>query len=400
MATEQNNDKLPAPRSGRLKRRFTIAALVAVVLAATGVVLRNLDAARLAETTKEQAIPTVATTQPSVGPGEEEVVLPGNIQAFFDARIRARVPGYVRDWKYDIGAKVKEGDVLATVEAPELDRQLQQAEGELLRVDAEAQLAKITAKRWSALRSSTAVSQQSADEKSGDLAAKVAAADAAHANVQRLKALQGFLQIVAPFSGVVTTRNVDIGALVGPDLKQELFSVADIHQVRVYVGTPQAFASSIKVGMRAELKLPQYPTRVFEAKVLTTSNAIAERSRTLLVQLLADNPDGVLLPGSYTETHFKLPGRPGVLRIPATAILYNAATLNVAKVGADRRVVITPIEIARDLGSVIEVSSGVAQGDRLILNPPQTLHEGDEVRLAEPKAPETSAPAPKAGAQE
>jgi RND family efflux transporter MFP subunit len=400
MTTEQKDDESRAPASSKLERRFMIAALVAALLAATGAVLRTLDAAMLAETTKEQAVPSVATAEPTAGPGEEEVVLPGNIQAFFDARIRARVPGYVRDWKYDIGAKVKEGDILATVEAPELDRQLQQAANELLRADAEAKLASITAKRWSALRFSTAVSQQSADEKSGDFAAKAAAADAAHANVQRLQALQGFLQIVAPFDGVVTVRTVDIGDLVGPERAQELFSVADIHKVRIYVGTPQVYAAAIKVGMKAQLKLPQFPTRAFEAKVLTTSNAIAERSRTLLVQLLADNPEGVLLPGSYAEVHFKLPGRPGVLRVPATAILYRDNRLNVAKVGPNQRVVITPIKIARDLGTVIEASAGVAQGDRLILNPPQTLHEGDAVRPEEPKAPETSAPAPKAGAQE
>lgn len=400
MAVEIDHEKAPAPSPEKLRRRFIAAGVIALVLAGGGVALRTVQGSKLAETTRERAIPTVATALPQPGAGVQEVVLPGNIQAFFDARIRARVSGYVRDWKYDIGARVKAGDILATVEAPELDRQLQQAQGESMRADAQVQLAKITARRWSALRASTAVSQQSADEKSGDYAAKVAAADAARANVERLKALQGFLQISAPFAGVVTARNVDIGALVGPNMPKELFSVADIHQVRVYVGTPQAFAADIKIGIKAELKLPQYPTRVFEAKVITTSNAITEKSRTLLVQLLADNPDGALLPGSYAEAHFKLPGRPGVLRIPAAALLYRDNKLNVATVGPDNRVVVKPIEIARDLGTVIEVSSGVTPEDRLILNPPETLREGDEVRLAESKAPASSSASPKAGARE
>ncbi|CAN2535478.1 Multidrug+resistance+protein+MdtE [Methylocapsa aurea] len=329
-------------------------------------------------------MPSVALVAPSAGPGLQDVVLPSNVQSFYDARIRSRVQGYIRDWKYDIGAKVKAGDVLATIEAPDLDQQLQQAKGELARAEAVVDLAKLTSKRWSALRSSTAVSQQSADEKSGDYSAKVAAAQAARANVERLKALQSYLQITAPFAGVVTARNVDIGALVGPEMAMELFSVADIHKMRVYVGAPQAYAASIKIGMKAQLKLPQYPDRMFDAVVETTSNAIAEKSRTLLVQLLADNRDGALLPGSYADVHFKLPGRPGVLRIPAAAIFFHGNKLAVATVIGGNKVKIKPIDVARDMGKEIEVAGGLSPDDRLILNPPQTLSDGDEVRIAEP----------------
>ncbi len=360
-----------------------LATLVALAVAAAGVFSRNKDLRQLTEATKQGAIPAVAVVTPQPGPALEEIILPGNIQSFFDARIRARVQGYVRDWKYDIGARVKAGEVLATVEAPELDQQLQQAKGELARSEAELALAKITTQRWSSLRASTAVSQQSADEKSGEYNARVAATEAARANVDRLKALTGFLQITAPFAGVVTARNVDIGALVGPDNKQELFSVADIHQVRIYVGVPQTFAASIKIGMIAELKLAQFPTRPFTAKVLTTANAIAENSRSLLVQLIADNPEGLLLPGSYAEVHFKLPGRPGVRRIPAPAVFFQRNELAVATVGADNRVTIKPITIVRDLGTTIEISSGPSLDDRMILNPPQSLSDGDEVRIAQ-----------------
>jgi len=383
MTTTERQSEKTAPREPRLKRRLVIAALVALALAAAGVFIRNKDFKQLTEATKEGAIPTVAVGTPQAGPAVEEIILPGNVQSFFDARIRARVQGFVRDWRYDIGAKVKAGDVLATVEAPELDQQLQQAKGELSRAEAEVNLAKLTSKRWSALRASTAVSQQSADEKSGDYQAKVAAMEAARANVERLRALTGYLQITSPFAGVVTARNVDIGALVGPENKLELFSVADIHQVRIYVGVPQAYAASIKPGMIAELKLAQFPTRLFTAKVLTTSNAIAENSRSLLVQLIADNPEGLLLPGSYAEVHFKLPGRPGVRRIPASAIFFQKNALAVATVGADSKVTIKPITIVRDLGATIEISSGPALGDRIILNPPQSLSDDDEVRIAE-----------------
>ncbi len=386
MTTTERPSEKTAPREPRLKRRLAIAALVALALAAAGVFIRNKDFKQLAEATKEGAIPTVAVGAPQAGPAVEEIILPGNVQSFFDARIRARVQGFVRDWRYDIGAKVKAGDVLATVEAPELDQQLQQAKGELSRAEAEVNLAKLTSKRWSALRASTAVSQQSADEKSGDYQAKVAATEAARANVERLRALTGYLQITSPFAGVVTARNVDIGALVGPENKLELFSVADIHQVRIYVGVPQAYAASIKPGMIAELKLAQFPTRLFTAKVLTTSNAIAENSRSLLVQLIADNPEGLLLPGSYAEVHFKLPGRPGVRRIPASAIFFQKNALAVATVGANSKVAIKPITIVRDLGTTIEISSGPALSDRIILNPPQSLSDGDEVRIAEGQA--------------
>jgi RND family efflux transporter MFP subunit len=390
MTTTEKQSEKTALREPRFKGRLIIAALVALALAVAGIFIRNKDFKQLAEGTKQGAIPTVAVVTPQLGPAVEEIILPGNVQSFFDARIRARVQGYVRDWKYDIGARVKAGEVLATVEAPELDQQLQQAKGELTRAEAEVDLAKLTSKRWSALRASTAVSQQSADEKSGDYQAKCAAMEAARANVDRLKALTGFLQITSPFAGVVTARNVDIGALVGPDNKLELFSVADIHQVRIYVGVPQAYAASIKIGMTAELKLAQFPTRLFAAKVLTTSNAIAENSRSLLVQLLADNPEGLLLPGSYAEVHFKLPGRPGVRRIPASAVFFQKNALAVATVGADSKVTIKPITIVRDLGTTIEISSGPSLSDRMILNPPQSLSDGDEVRIAEGQASATA----------
>lgn len=389
-----NNSASADPGATRkIKRRFLFAAAIAAALAVGGIVIRGLDAQKLAEWTKEQAIPTVRVTLPKAGAGAQELVLPGNIQAFYEARLRARVNGYIRDWKYDIGAHVKAGEVIATIDAPDLDQQLQQAKGEQARAESELELAKITSKRWSALRSSTAVSQQSVDEKSGDYGVKQAQVAAACANVERLRALQGFTQITAPFTGVVTVRNIDIGDLVSPDKVPELFAVADIHQVRIYVSVPQSYVSQLHGEMPVQLKLPQYPTRLFSAKLITTANAITEQSRALLVQLIADNPEGVLLPGSFTEVHFKLSGNPEVLRIPANTILYRNNSLNVATVGAGDKVAIKPIKIARDLSVELEVASGIAPTDRIIENPPESIRDGELVRLSQESATK-SAPQP------
>jgi RND family efflux transporter MFP subunit len=379
------------PRGGRLKLYLSIAGGVAVALAVGGVVSRGMEETRLAERTKEQALPTVKLVSIKAGSGELDLPLPGDVQAFYEARLRARVNGYLKDWKYDIGAKVKAGEVLATIYAPEVQQELDRAKGDLARAEAQGQLAKITSKRWAALRASTAVSQQSVDEKSGEYQARTAEVDATRANVGRLQTLKDYLQIVAPFAGVVTARNVDIGALVGPDDKREMFAVADIHQVRVYVGVPQSYAAQIANDMPATLRLPQYPGREFQAKVLTTSNAIHERSRTLLVQLIADNPDGALLPGSYAEVHFKLRGSPQVVRIPANAILYRDSGLAVATVGADGKILVKPIDVSRDLGAELEVWSGLKVSDRVVQSPSEMLRDGDEVRIAD------AAAAPKPG---
>jgi RND family efflux transporter MFP subunit len=369
-------------RRSHIRRNLAIAGLVAIGLAIAGVAWRSVDAARLAEWTKRQSVQTVRLAAPKVGGAAQDLVLPGDVQALFEARLRARTEGYIREWKHDIGAHVKAGDVLATVDAPELERQLDQARGELTRAEARGQLAKLTSKRWAALRSSTAVSQQSVDEKSGDYAAKNADVAVARASLERLQALQNFTKIVAPFAGVVTARNVDIGALVGPSRPQELFSVADVHQVRIYVGVPQSYAAQIVKGAKAQIALPQYPNRKFEASVVADAQAIAEKSRALLVQLIAENPDGALLPGSYAEVHFKLLPNPHVIRIPAATLLYRDNRLNVAVVGPDNRITIKPIDVARDLGTEIEVASGVAAADRLIENPSELLQNGDEVQIA------------------
>ena len=368
------------PTRHRITKWLSIAVLSACGMAATGIIGRVKSEKRLERWTNEQAIPTVKIISAMRGGGDRGLVLPGDVEALYQAPIHARVSGYVRTWRYDIGARVHAGDVLAIVDAPELDQQLEQAKGELAKAEANLQIAKLTSKRWSALRSSIAVSQQSVDEKASDVNAKGAEVTAATANVERLKALEGFTQITAPFAGIVTARNVDIGALVSVgDAGKELFSVADIHQMRVYVRVPQSFASQLSIGMMATLKLPQFPSRKFTAKLVTTSNAISRDSRTLLVQLLADNSEEALLPGSFVEVRFELPENTKMLRVPASALLFRDGRIQLATLGPDEKVVIQNVEVARDFGSEVEIASGIDSIARIIDNPSDSLLNGDVV---------------------
>ena len=253
----------------------------------------------------------------------EELILPANVEAFYDAPIYARVNGYLKSWAHDIGDRVKAGEVLAVIDAPDLEQQVEQAKGDLGLSVAQAGLASITAKRWTALRDQKAVSLQSTDEKTHDLTAKSSAAAAAKANLDHLKALRSFLTLVAPFDGVVTARNTDIGALIDAGVgKRDLFRVADIHAMRIYTSVPQAYAAKMTMGLSARLLLPQYPGREFEAKVIANANAITLNSRTLLVQLLAENRDGALLPGAFGQIRFQLPPEGAPLSIPASALVF------------------------------------------------------------------------------
>lgn len=375
----------------RVKKWLGLIVLAACGVATTGVIGRVQSEKRLERWTAEQAVPTVRLISPKRGSGKQELVLPGDVQALFEAQIHARVSGYVRNWRHDIGDRVRSGDILATIDAPELEQQIEQARGELAKAESNLQLAKLTSKRWAALRASIAVSQQSVDEKAGDVNAKAAEVTAAQANVDRLKAMEGFTQITAPFAGIVTSRNIDIGALVSVGgSNKELFSVADIHQMRIYVRAPQSFSSQLRVGMKASLKLPQYSDRTFHARVAATSNAISRQSRTLLVQLLADNLDEALLPGSFAEVHFGLPDDPKALRVPVSALLFRGDQVQLAIVGSDKKVALKSVELARDMGSEVEISSGIGPDMRIIDNPPDVIANGDEVEIAQDSADRSS----------
>jgi RND family efflux transporter MFP subunit len=370
----------------RLRTIGVIAVLVAVGLAFAGIAARAHHDSALKLKVDDDAVPTVSVIDPGHGDAQQELVLPSNVQAFYDAPIYARVPGYLKKWYVDIGAKVKAGDLLAEIETPELDQQLRQAQADLATAVAKARLAETTTKRWQNMLASTSVSKQEADEKSGDFDAKKAAVGAERANVDRLQALQSFKRIVAPFDGTVTARKTDIGALINAGSGSggaELFRVADTHKLRVYVQVPQTYASLIQTGMQAQLRLPEQPGRNFPATVVNTADAISESSRTLLVQLEADNAQGKLISGSYADVHFDLPTVPGVLQLPVTALVFRRHGLEVATVGADNKVVLKSIQLGRDYGTKVEVVAGLDAKDRVIDSPPDWLAQGDKVRAFE-----------------
>jgi len=373
----------PKKLGRRVAGGLVVMGIVAGIVAFNGVHNRTNSETRLAKWTMAQSIQTVDVINPKLGSGPQELVLPGEIAAWYSAPIHARVNGYVKMWYKDIGAKVKAGEVLAEIDTPDLDQQVEQAEGELAKAQANASLAEVTAKRWETLRQSAAVSQQVTDEKDGDYKARLADVSSAKANVARLKAMEGFKKLTAPFDGIVTERKIDVGALVHSTESDatELFEVADIHEMRIYVDAPQSFAAQLHAGMNAKLMLSQYPGRTFNAVLTTTSDAISKKARTLLVELHRDNKDGLLQPGSFVEVHFELPPDQNVMVLPASALIFRSEKQQVAVVGMDNKVVLKTIEIGRDLGTEIEITSGLSPSDKVIRNPSDSIGNGDSVHI-------------------
>jgi RND family efflux transporter MFP subunit len=369
-------------------RRLLLAGIIALVAAGaivtTGLVSRAHNRQDLVQWTNAQAVPTVALAQLSHGDVAQSLILPGNIQPYNKAAIYARVSGYLRSWNKDIGADVKAGEVLATIDAPDLDQQLAQARATLASAKANHDIAAITAGRNDILVKKQIVAQQLADQANADAAAKQAVMDADAANVRQLEAMQSFKQIVAPFDGVVTARNTDVGALInaGSTAGQQLFEVSDLHRVRIYVQVPQAYSADLRPGLKATFEMPQYPGRKFDATLVTTSNAMDATSRSMQVELQADNPDGTLLGGSYCQVEFHIPGDPNMVRVPATALLPVDHGAQVAVLGDGNKVVLKPVQLGRDFGDSVEVTAGLAAQDRVIDSPPETLRSGDVVRLA------------------
>jgi RND family efflux transporter MFP subunit len=400
MAESDHTSKLtgPPPSSRSLRRFGLVAVAAAVIIAAVGILQRRGHEAEVKQWTQEQAIPTVALISPQHGASTKRVALPGTVQAWYDASIYARVPGYLKDWYFDYGAHVKKGDVLAEIETPDLDAQLAAAQAKLnsaqavvLVRQAEKQFAETTYERW---RSSPkgVVSEQEQESKQADYNSAVARVRAAQAEaaadqgeVDRLQALEGFKKILAPFDGVVTARETDIGALInagsgnnGP----ELFRVADIHEMRVYVQVPQQLSAGIRQGLQAELHLPQYPSKSFKATVATTSSAINLNARTLLVELHAENTDDELQPGAYAQVTFELPSDPNIVQVPTSALIFRERGTEIAIVGPDDKVELKPVTLGRNLGTEVEILSGLSPSDRVINSPPDSLGAGDKVRIA------------------
>ncbi|SEF10459.1 RND family efflux transporter, MFP subunit [Rhizobiales bacterium GAS191] len=392
-----SSQPLKTPSRRRLLLIGIFAIVAAGAIATDGLISRARTKQELVRWTNAQAVPTVALAQLARGDAQQSLILPGNIQPYNKAAIYARVSGYLKSWQQDIGAHVKAGQLLATIDSPDLDQQLQQAEADLDTAEANRQLADITAKRYSALVGRQVVSQQVMDEKAADAAAKKTIADSARANFGRLQAMESFKSIVAPFDGVVTLRNTDVGALInaGSSAGQELFEVSDLHRVRIYVQVPQSFSADLRPGLRATFEMPQYPGRKFDATLITTSNAMDPASRSVRVELQADNADGTLVGGDYCRVDFRLPGDPNMVRLPATALIPVNRGVQVATLGPDNKVTVKAVQLGRDFGDSVEVTAGLAPQDRVIDSPPETLQNGDTVQLAVATPASTS---PQAGA--
>lgn len=371
-----------------LKPAGLIALAVAVLIVAAGLISRGLQSHELKSQAAADAITTVDVISPKGASQSEGLTLPGQVDANYNAVIHARVSGYLNRWYVDIGAHVTKGQLLADIDTPELDQQLEQAKANLTTAVANEGLAKTTAERWTSLLTRDAVSKQETDEKVGDYTAKHALVQASKAEVDRLNALESFKRIVAPFDGVVTARNTDIGALIaaGNPSDPGLFTVADVHQLRIYVHVPQAYSAQIKLGSAVALTVPEYPGRTFQAKVATTSAAIGAQSGAILVELHMDNGDNALKPGEYTQARFALPPVPGLVRLPASALLLRPAGMTVAVLGPDNRVQLRMVKIQEDLGAAVEIASGIGLGDRVIDNPPDSLEDGQTVKISQPPA--------------
>lgn len=373
----------PVSRRG-LRIAAVLAAAIAVLIVGGGIAARAANSRHLRQWTAANAQPVVALTQPTRGDSSAVLALPGRLEAYSRAPIYARVNGYVKSWKVDIGAKVEAGQLLAEIEAPDLDQQLSQARADLLTARANAALASTTAKRWQQLVKADAVSRQDVDMKNGDFAAKAAIVKATQANVQRLEVLEGFKRITAPFSGVVTQRTTDVGALInaGSAKGRELFVVSDTHKLRLYVSVPQNYAAQITPGTQAQMTVPERPGRTFTATVETSAQSVDAASGSTLVELAVDNQSGELVPGAFANVRFDLPPASASLSVPASALIFDSSGMRVATIGADNRVALKPVTIARDLGNVIEISSGLAANDRIIDSPPDGIARGDQVRIA------------------
>jgi membrane fusion protein, multidrug efflux system len=377
-----------APPPRRSRRKLGLVGVIACVgvaaLVVTGIGAREKSAAALQQWTETQALPTVAIATLSAKPAVAGLDLPGRLEAYVRAPIYARVSGYVKSWTVDIGSSVKAGQTLAEVEAPDLDQQLLQARADLANSQASAKLAEVTLGRGRALLASNAVSQQDVDQRIADLGSKQAAVHSAEANVERLQVLAGYKNIAAPFDGLVTERNTDVGALIsaGSSAGLAMFVISDVHKLRVSINVPQNYAPAIKIGAKASVSVPEYPGRAFPAIVEASARSVDIASGTTHMQLSVDNASGELMPGGYANVHADLSGDAGTLRIPVSALIFDQSGLRVATINADDRVLFKQVTIARDLGSEIEIGSGVDPSDRIVSAPPDGIADGDQVRVA------------------
>jgi RND family efflux transporter MFP subunit len=339
--------------------------------------------ARLRDWTEAQAVPSVAVVLPDTRSNRATVDLPGRLEAYSQAQIYSRVAGYLREWKADIGSPVKAGELLAEIDAPELDQEIMQAEAGVASATANAALASATLQRGEALSKSGAVSKQDLDQRAADAANKAGLVKSAQANLDRLRVLEKYKRIVAPFDGLVTARSTDVGALInaGGGGGSPLFVVSDISKLRVYVNVPQNYVPNIKIGTKARITLPEYPGRNFSAIVQASARAVDIASSTTRMQLIVDNASDELLTGAFANVELELPSPEVAISVPASALIFDQGGLRVATVGPDNRVILKPITIARDFGKVIEVATGLNPDDRVVESPPDAIAQGDFVRI-------------------
>jgi RND family efflux transporter MFP subunit len=397
MAELAKLENRPSTQRGSTPLWAIVAIIVVLVLAVWGIYSRLHSRSELGKATNAESAPTVSITKIEAAAPTEELVLPANVQAFSDAPIYARTSGYLKRWLVDIGGPVSKGQLIAEIDAPEVDQQLSQAESDLKTAEANEALSRTTAERWQALLQTQSVSKQENDEKTGDLQAKQALTASARANVKRLKDMQNFERIVAPFDGTITARNTDIGQLIGnTSTGVELFHISDLRKLRVYVLVPQPNAPAMQKGLEADLRFAERSDHAYPAKIVRTADALDPVSRTLQVELEVDNSKGELFPGSYAEVHFKLPVPDGALRVPANALIFRGKGLMVGTLSSDNHVELKPVTVGRDFGTSLEITSGLSVGESVIVNPPDSLAQGVLVRVAPPSKSTDSSSSPTA----
>jgi len=376
-------------RPGRAKLLIAAVLLVLITAGLVTFLNRKSETDALAKETEAVSIPTVAVVQPQPEPANDELVLPGNLQAFIESPIFARTNGYLLRWYKDMGSKVEKGELLAAIDTPEVDQELSQAKASREQIKAALAMAKISADRWANLRKTDSVSQQEADQQASSYDQALANLAAADANVHRLEDLESFKSVYAPFSGVLTRRNVDPGALINSGAQaagKELFDIARVDPLRVYVSVPQAYAPNIKVGMKADVTLQEFPGQKFVGMVVRTADAIDLATRTLNTEVDVPNKDGKLLPGSFGQVHFATGTSVPRITIPVNAMLFRAEGPQVAVVDKDGIVHLRRINIGRDFGATLEILGGIDVTDQIIINPSDSLEEGQQVHVAKPTA--------------
>ena len=392
-ASERAKSRCLSSRGSALTR--TVMLLLVVIVVALIVILEISDRrktnAQLSEETHDLAIPTVSVTQPKLGAPQQEIVIPGDMQPFADAPIFARTSGYLKKWYSDIGANVKAGQLLAEIDSPEIDQQLQQARADLATAQANFNLAEVTATRYKDLMKSDSVAQQDVDNATGNYNARKTAVESAQANVKRLQDMQAFEKVYAPFDGTITARNTDIGQLIDSGSSggtaRELFHIAAMNPLRVYVNVPQLDSPLIRPGLHAELVLAEFPGKRFPGSVVRSSGAIDNTSRTLLTEVDVDNSARLLKPGGYVEVHLKLPSPVNTYTLPVNTTIFKSAGLQVATVKSDKTILLIPVTPGRDFGTEIEIVAGLKGDELVVLNPSDSLSNGATVRLAETPAP-------------